>query len=135
MCIRDRCRTVQIWLRDNELFSYTRQGKLIQANRTADDISRKAFKLYKKNHTSGKPIRGVGVRACDLIFPEAEQLSLIPDLGYQKVEELETIIDNLRNRFGHYIICNGITFKDKELSTFNPKEEHIIYPSSFLRGR
>lgn len=48
------CNTVQLGVRDNELCSYERQGKLSSPNRTAKALLQKSFELYKRNHTSGK---------------------------------------------------------------------------------
>ena len=48
------CNTVQIGVRDNELRSYERQGRLLYPNRTAKTLFEKVFELYKRNHNSDK---------------------------------------------------------------------------------
>lgn len=126
------CRTVQIGIRDNELEWYERQGKLEIPNRTAKSIFELAFSLFKK-HTNGKPIRSLSVRACDLEPVDFVQLSLLPDVAQlQKQEELESAMDNLRNRFGHFSVQKGIMLCDTELSNLDPKNDHIIHPMSFF---
>ena len=126
------CRTVQIGIRDNELEWFERQGKLEIPNRTAKSIFELAFSLFKK-HTNGKPIRSLSVRACDLKPMDFVQLSLLPDAAkLQKQEELETEIDNLRNRFGHFSVQKGMMLCDTELSNLDPKNDHIIHPMSFF---
>ena len=126
------CRTVQIGIRDNELNWIERQGKLEIPNRTSKSISELSFALFKK-HTSGKPIRSLSVRACDLEPSDYIQLSLLPDVAQiQKQEELEAAMDNLRNRFGHFSVQKGIMLSDKELSNLDPKNDHIIHPMSFF---
>lgn len=57
-----RAGTVEISLRDNDLFSYTRQKKLPYPTGNSEDIFKAAFELYKVNHISGKPLRSIGVR-------------------------------------------------------------------------
>ena len=126
------CRTVQIGIRDNELEWFERQGKLEIPNRTAKSIFELAFSLFKK-HTNEKPIRSLSVRACDLEPVDFVQLSLLPDVAQlQKQEELETAMDSLRNRFGHFSVQKGIMLNDKELSNLDPKNDHIIHPMSFF---
>ena len=129
------CDTVQLGVRDNELQSYERQGKLPYPNRTAKALFEKAFELYKRNHLSGKPVRSLSVRACRLSVRENEQLSLMPDVAaIQKQEELESAVDALRGRFGPFSIRRGILLADRQLSGLNPKDDHIIHPESFFKS-
>ena len=129
------CRTVQIGVRDNELRSYERQGKLSYPNRTAKALFQKAFELYKLHHTSGKPVRSLSVRACNLSLSENEQLSLLPEISMlQRQEILESAVDDIRKRFGHFSIQNGLLLTDKQLSSLNPKDDHTIHPESFFKS-
>ena len=129
------CDTVQLGVRDNELQSYERQGKLSYPNRTAKALFEKAFELYKRNHLSGKPVRSLSVRACRLSVRENEQLSLMPDVAaIQKQEELESAVDALRNRFGHFSVQRGLLLTDLQLSSLNPKDDHVIHPESFFKS-
>ena len=128
------CDTVQLGVRDNELQSYERQGKLSYPNRTAKALFEKAFELYKRHHLSGKPVRSLSVRACRLSLNEHEQLSLLPDVAaIQKQEELESAVDALRGRFGHFSVRRGLLLTDRQLSGINPKDDHIIHPESFFK--
>lgn len=129
------CDTVQLGVRDNELQSYERQGKLSYPNRTAKALFEKAFELYKRNHLSGKPVRSLSVRACRLSLNENEQLSLLPDVAsIQKQEELESAVDALRGRFGPFAVRRGLLLTDRQLSNLNPKDDHIIHPESFFKS-
>ena len=129
------CDTVQLGVRDNELQSYERQGKLPYPNRTAKALFEKAFELYKRNHLSGKPVRSLSVRACRLSVGANEQLSLMPDVAaIQKQEELESAVDALRNRFGHFSVQRGLLLTDLQLSSLNPKDDHVIHPESFFKS-
>lgn len=128
-----RCKTVQITLRNNELYSFERQLKLPVPTCTAQDIFEAAFKLYKRNHDKSNPLRSLAVRACDLIYQENIQLSLFPDrIAQQRQEDLEDTIDQIRNRFGHFAVQRGIMLTDPILSNIDPKGEHIIHPVGFL---
>lgn len=130
-----RCKTVQITVRDNELISYERQMKLEQPACTAKELFDAAFALYKKHHTSGKPVRSLGVRACNLIYLDSVQLSFYPDVvKIQQQEQLEEAVDDIRRRFGHFSIQRGLMLTDTHLSALNPIDDHIIHPIGFLNG-
>lgn len=128
------CSTVQISIRDKELYTYERQAKLTSPNRTAQSLFEAAYGLYRQHHISGKPIRSLGVRACGLSVQEYEQLCLLPDISRrQRIEALENTVDRLRTRFGASCIRRGIMLTDEVLSDLNPKDDHMIHPESFFR--
>lgn len=128
-----RCRTVQLTMRDNALRSMERQLALAYPTCLAQVIFDAALLLFKRHHVSGLPIRSLGVRACNLFVQDAVQLSLYPDIAKaQEQEVLETAIDDIRRRYGHFAIQRGIMLTDKNLSALNPKDDHIIHPMGFL---
>ena len=61
-----RCRVVEISVRDNELFSFTRQKKIDHATNITGEIAAYAYQIFKENYNWSKPIRSVGVRGADL---------------------------------------------------------------------
>ena len=129
------CNTVQLGVRDNTLHSYERQGKLLYPNRTAKSLFEKTFELYKRHHLTGKPVRSLSVRACNLSLNENEQLSFLPDIeAIQRQETVENTMDMIRGRFGHFSIQRGIALSDRQLSNLNPKDDHVIYPESFFKS-
>ena len=94
------CRSVQISIRDNSLFSYERQGRLSIPSCTSQAIFEKAFELFQKNAPEN-PVRSLGVRACSLTHMEYRQLSFLEDVQRdQKQESLERSIDLIRRQFG-----------------------------------
>lgn len=128
-----KCNTVSISVRDNELFSFERQGKLGIPSQNTNDIAKKAIELFKNNYNWQKSIRSIGVRGADLIS-ERDNLQL--DLFYDGTEEqngLDQVIDNIRYRFGHDALTRACMLMDKDLSGFNPKDDHVIHPVSFFR--
>lgn len=79
-------------------------------------------------------MRSLSVRACNLSLNENEQLSLLPEISdIQRQETLESTVDTIRNRFGHFAIQNGLLLSDRKLSSLNPKEDHVIHPESFFK--
>lgn len=128
-----RCRTVSVSVRDNNLFSFERQGQLPIPSFVSADIAGKAMELFRANYRWGKPIRSVGVRGADLVTAAGNvQLDLF-DQRPGEAETLERTIDGLRQRFGHYIVQRAAMLQDRRLTGFNPKDDHIIHPVSFLK--
>ena len=128
------CKTVQISIRDTSLQSYERQGRLLSPSCTAKDIFHKAFALYCQNRPE-KPVRSLGVRACNLMVQEVKQLSLFDDEARrQKQEQLERTVDGLRKRFGHFSVQRGIMLADTHLSALDPVADHVIHPEAFLKS-
>ena len=127
-----RCTTVQISIRDNELFRYERQAALDAPASATLPIAGKAFELYKKNHTSGKPIRSLGVRGTGLVTQDNVQLSFLDEaVKIQKQNDLEQAIDGIRGRFGHSVILRGIVLTDAAMARIDPKGDHVVHPEPF----
>jgi DNA polymerase IV len=92
------------------------------------------MEIFISNWNWQKPIRSLGVRATDLVTADTcIQLSLLDDLNKRiRLESLETSIDEIRKRFGHYAIQRALLLKDKALNE-NPIEDNTIHPVSFFR--
>ena len=128
-----KCRTVAIHIRNNELYSFERQGKLPTPSYLARDIAGKALEIFRQNYTWDRPIRSLGVRGADLVTEHgAVQLDMFaPDSAEQ--EQLERALDRLRERFGPYCIRRCALLQDERLTGFDPKTDHVIHPISFFR--
>ncbi|OQB16017.1 MAG: DNA polymerase IV [Firmicutes bacterium ADurb.Bin193] len=128
-----KCNTVQIYVRDNGLESFERQGELEMPTSNSDVIAKKALDLFEKNYNWDKPIRSMGVRACNLVLTGDTQMSFLPEyIKEQKEDALERAVDDIRRRFGHYSIGRGLMLCDSRLSNLNPKDDHVIFPISYL---
>ncbi len=129
-----RCRVVEISIRDNELYSFTRQRKIGNATNITEEIAVEAYKLFKENYNWRKPIRSVGVRGADLVNDNYwEQLDLFCDFQMrEKHMKMDVAVDDIRRRFGFYSIQRGLMFQDKELSSVNAKEDHTVHPHGYF---
>jgi len=129
-----RCRVVEISIRDNELYSFTRQRKIGNATNITEEIAVEAYKLFKENYNWRKPIRSVGVRGADLVNDNYwEQLDLFCDFQMrEKHMKMDVAVDDIRRRFGFYSIQRGLMFRDKVLSSVNVKEEHTVHPHGYF---
>ena len=93
------------------------------------------MEIFKAKYELIRPLRSIGVRACDLV-PENStvQLSLLYDhAGQERMERLERSIDELRDRYGHFIIQKGMLVADEKLGRHNAKE-HVIHPVGVFKG-
>ena len=132
---RFRARTVQIYVRDNELKSFERQTKLRRPTQLAHEIMNAAMGLFEGHYDFGeeKPLRSLGVRAADLETVDGcMQLSMIAeDKKRMNLEIVENTVDEIRRRFGHFAIQRGSLLVDP-IGVINPKDDHVIHPVSYF---
>ena len=129
-----KCRTVEISIRDNDLYSFSRQTKVAHITNITGEIAETAFRLFQENYRWNKPIRSLGVRACDLVTDNYwEQEDLFTDYVIRdKQMALDIAVDDIRRRFGFYSIQRGLMYQDQALAAINAKEEHIVHPKGFF---
>lgn len=127
-------KTVSISVRDSDLFSFTRQMKLNDYTSVTKNIQNSAMELFYKNYSWRKPIRSIGVSVSDLVPNNiSKQISLFNDeVAKLKQEELDKTLDKLKIRFGNYSVRTGNLFIDRNLSEFNPKDDHTIHPVGYF---
>ena len=129
-----KCTGVQISMRDNKLFAYTRQAKLNRPTFISTDIIKAAFEIFSANYTWERPLRSVGVRAINLVTAvNHQQLSLFDQDKEPQLEILEKTIDVIRSRFGQTAVLKAACLLDSKLTGFNPKEDHTIHPVNFFK--
>ena len=131
-----KCRTVEISVRDNELYSFTRQMRLNQPTDLTSEIAKTAMCLFHQNYGWQKPIRSIGVRACDLIDASSSvQLDLFMDeMRRERLHKLDLAVDSIRGRFGFDSIQRGLIYTDRSLSRVNAKEDHTVHPHGYFEG-
>lgn len=129
-----RCRIVEISVRDKDLYSFTRQAKTAKVTNITGEIAENAFRLFRANYKWNKPIRSIGVRACDLVSDNYwEQEDLFTDYAMrEKQMALDIAVDDIRKRFGYHSIQRGLMYQDKLLSSLNAKEDHTVHPKGFF---
>ena len=130
-----QCRTVEISIRDNGLYHFTRQCKLDRASNLTEEIARTAFELFQKNYNWEHPIRSLGVRGCDLVSEEMPyQLDLFMDeTKREKIKKMDQVADEIRGRFGYQSIQRAFMYQDKILAQLNAKE-HTVHPQAYFHG-
>ncbi len=131
-----KCQGVQIYLRDNDLFTISRQKKMEFPCCTSAPILETAMELFRQHYCWHKPLRSVSLSAIYLVTANKHmQLSLFDDTAEQLLvqEQIEKTVDMLRYRFGHDAIMRASALLDPKLTGFNPKEDHTIHPYSYFR--
>ena len=132
-----KANTVSIYIKSSELNSKSFQCKM-EYNCSSTEIAQFAMKLFRTNYKEPFKLRSLGVKASGLKeFSELYvQLDIFDVDRIRKQENLEKTMDKIRSRFGYNSIKKGIIKLDEDLTEFaNPKEEHIIHPISFLKGK
>ncbi|MBS7298825.1 MAG: DNA polymerase IV [Eubacteriales bacterium] len=123
---------VTIWLRRNDLSSFTRRHTLQLPVDTAFDIAEAALRLFYDCYTlaEDKPLRSVGITVGNLVpHKELAQISLFPDEDIStRRRSLELAMDSVRAHYGYYSICRASLLADKDLTHFDPKSEHTLHP-------
>ena len=129
-----RCRVVEISIRDNELFSFTRQHKIDKATNITGEIAKEAYQLFKENYHWQKPIRSIGVRGADLVTDNYwEQIDLFSNQEFrEKQMKVDIAVDDIRRRFGYFSIQRGLMYRDRILSGSDCESEHTVHPHGYF---
>lgn len=131
-----KCRGVQIFLRDNSLFSISRQKQLEYPCCTSGPLIDAAMDMLRKNCRWIRPLRSISLSAINLVTADRHiQLSLFDDTAEKQAvqEQMERTIDSIRFRYGRNAVLRASALLDPKLTGFNPKEDHTIHPYSYFR--
>ena len=126
---------VEISVRDNGLFSFTRQIKLKRPTNITNEIMQAAYGLFRDHYTWEHPIRSLGVRGSSLVADTAPiQLDLFTDENRRlKMEKLDRMTDEIRSRFGYFSIQRSFMKQDEKLSGLDAGT-HTVHPVGYFHG-
>lgn len=144
-----RCRTVEISVRDKELFHFSKQVKLQAASNITKEIAEAGYRLYKDNYRLPaddkelkssrpeffqKPLRSIGIRGTDLVTDYFwEQLDMFMDpQAREKQMKMDETVDIIRKRFGFYSVQRGLMYRDRILSACDAKSDHTVHPHGYF---
>lgn len=144
-----RCRTVEISIRDKDLFYFSKQVKLKNASNITREIAEAGYKIYKESYRLPadeqelknsrpefyqKPLRSIGIRGTDLVTDYFwEQLDMFMDpQAREKQMKMDAAVDNIRKRFGFYSIQRGLMYQDRILSACDAKSDHTVHPHGYF---
>jgi len=128
---------IGISIRDNGLFSFTRQKKIKIATNISEEIAGHAWELFKENYEWHAPIRSVGVRVSHL-SPDTQphQFDLfMTETQREKYLRADLAVSEIRNRFGYESVLRGLMYFDKSLSGLDAKaDDHMIHPVAYFQN-
>lgn len=129
-----RAGLVGISVRDRDLYTFTRQHKLLSPTDITQEIYDAAMALFAANYGWEKSIRSLGVSVSELHpCTEAVQLTMLLDeRSRERKMSLDRSLDALKRRFGTFCVRPATLMKDERLTGFSPKEEHIIHPVGYF---
>ena len=98
--------SVNVQLRTKDFIDTSHQGKLDIATSSTQQIYTKAKALLREMYNEETFIRLVGVRVDKLEDKEQRQLSLFENKDKEKLDKIDSVMDNLKEKYGY----NSITF-------------------------
>lgn len=113
--------TVHLWVRESDLFSYSRQVKIAPST-LASDFYHAAEKLLIPTHDRRKAIRALGISISG--FVKEKQITL-ENNNLDKKEIAQKTIEKLRNKFGRNSLQRALIMTDKQMAALNIKEDHL----------
>lgn len=130
-----KCRVVEISIRDNGLYHFTRQKHLLEPSNITDEILQAAYELFLANYKWEHPIRSLGVRGADLVTDNYPvQLNLFMDAKKrEKLERLDQTVDEIRKRFGYFSIQRAAMYQDRVLANLDAGT-HTVHPHGYFHG-
>ena len=127
-------RTIHFSVRDNSLFSFTRQKSLLSYTNLTGEIAGETLSLFREHYQWKRPVRSIGISVSDLEAGTiCSQTGLFCDeVKREKMERLDNAVDRLKARFGTFAVQPAVLLKDRKLSGFDPKNDHIIHPVGYF---
>lgn len=116
--------TIEIYIRDNQLFGFARQRKMPYPTCLASELFDATMQLFHDHYNMHRqpPLRSIGIRGSNVISNlTTVQLDVFSNAQQrQKEEDLARTIDALRAKFGRDVIIRAKQMKDRDLGIYDP---------------
>lgn len=124
---------VRISLRNNQLETIQRQMPLEFPTNISSELISTVHQLLSSNYTFSIPLRSVGVSVSKLTPDTMIQYNLFIDEEQRLTnKKIDCVMDTIKNKYGFNSIVTCSSLLDRQLTDFDPKGDHIIFPVSFL---
>ena len=100
------CNVVSVQLRTSEFKNYSHQRKLDFSTNSTKEIFKVAKQLVKQLY-NGEPIRLIGIRVDNLCDESEKQISFFEDTNSKKQENLDKVVDSIKDKFGYETITRA----------------------------
>ncbi len=113
---RDRCRAfcISVTIRGNDFKDHSHQKKLMSPTDVTSEIFTCAKSLFSELWDKRTPLRLLGVALTDLSDSEERQLSMFDEPKNEREQEIDRLIDDIREKFGSDTILRGSTMRYSE---------------------
>lgn len=113
-------RKVQLKLRFTDFTTITRGRTLDHTTQLDTEVLREIRELFRANWKPGQTVRLLGVQVSS--FDEEQQISLLPDERDEKMKNVLTAADKLREKFGEGVVslATGMKARFREKTHENP---------------
>lgn len=128
------CSGIQVGLRSAENLGWIeRQKKLPFPSRTRRLLFDQANILIQR-HWNGEPLRGIGLRAYNLVDDDYLQLTILPEmLKDQRDERIDRVVQEIHRRMGPKIVVSGRVFMNQSLMNLDLSSEESAQKNAFRR--
>lgn len=109
---------VNVQLRTKEFIDFSHQKKLDMPTSNTKDIYLKAKELLDEMYKPNTYIRLVGVRVDSLVSKDEMQLSFFSQDESEKQENIDKVVDDLKNKFGYNTITRAGKMNVNEIVKF-----------------
>ncbi|NCB33240.1 MAG: DNA polymerase IV [Erysipelotrichia bacterium] len=129
---------ITVSMRSSVLNWYMRQTKLNARTSLSNEIFDVMMRLIAESYSfETAPLRAVGVSVSNLhSFTGYRQISfLVDEHRREQIWHMDNAMDEIREKYGFSSVRRACTLVDRQLTDFNPKEEHTVYPTGYFQGR
>lgn len=134
--LASKCTVVEVYVRDTELQSFTRQRKLPVPSCSSNKLAAVGLDLFRRSYRWEHPIRSIGLRGAGLVETQGDlQMSLYTeDQKRDKWERIDSAVDQLRKHYGYLCIRRAMLDCDPVLGRMNVRDGHIVHPVGYFGG-
>ncbi len=130
--IHSKCGAISISVKNNKLYTYSKQKKLHIPIDDAYEIAKIALSLYKDsyNWAAGNPIRAISICVYELydIYSDYQTSIFENSDTSKKHENLNKTVDRLREKYGYTCIRRAIVISDRGFANFSTKIQNEVHP-------
>ena len=130
--IHSKCKAVSISVKNNKMYTYSRQKQLYIPIDDAYEIANIALSLYKEsyNWAAGNPIRAISICVSELndIYSDYQTSIFENSNANKKHENLNKTIDRLRDKYGYTCVRRAIVISDSGFANFSTKIQNEVHP-------
>ena len=130
--IHSKCKAVSISVKNNKLYTYSKQKQLHVPVDDAYEIANIALSLYKEsyNWAAGNPIRAISICVSELndIYSDYQTSIFENSNANKKHENLNKTIDRLREKYGCNCVRRAIVISDSGFANFSTKIQNEVHP-------